>query len=167
MNSCEIIEVFYNIRIDLDKLNYASQISKIITEVTNENENSYKVLQLLLNTLYIISQSDKDLNLILSIFKIRLSCILGFSPNIHECTQCKIKEGLNFFSFKNNGFKCNECSKHDKSAIHINDTTACAIRYIITSPAKKLYSFNVPNNCIKELQIISKIYLNEKLEKIS
>ena len=52
MNSCEIIEIFYNIRVDLDKLKYAVHITKIISDVTNENENSYKILQLFLNTLY-------------------------------------------------------------------------------------------------------------------
>ena len=31
--------------------------------------------------------------------------------------------------------------------------------------AKKIFSFNVPEESIKELEIISKLYLNEKLEK--
>ena len=39
MNSCEIIEMFYNIRIDLEKLKYAIHINKIIQDVTDENEN--------------------------------------------------------------------------------------------------------------------------------
>ena len=32
--------------------------------------------------------------LILSIFKLRLLCILGFTPNIRECVSCKEKEDL-------------------------------------------------------------------------
>lgn len=36
MNSCDTIEVFYNIRTDLDKLKYASYITKIINDVTDE-----------------------------------------------------------------------------------------------------------------------------------
>lgn len=46
MNSCDTIEVFYNIRTDLDKLKYASYITKIINDVTDENQNTYKILQL-------------------------------------------------------------------------------------------------------------------------
>ena len=56
MNSCETIELFYNIRTDLDKLSYASHITKIVNDVTDENQNTYKILQLLLNTLYMISE---------------------------------------------------------------------------------------------------------------
>ena len=43
--------------------------------------------------------------------------------------------------------------------------TVDAIKYITLAPAKKIFSFNVPENSIKELEIISKLYLNEKLEK--
>ena len=52
INSCETIEVFYNLRTDLDKLNHAVEITKIIRDVTEENQNCYKILQLFLNTLY-------------------------------------------------------------------------------------------------------------------
>ena len=45
INSCDTIEVFYNIRTDLDKLKYASYITKIINDVTDENQNTYKILQ--------------------------------------------------------------------------------------------------------------------------
>ena len=58
INSCETIEIFYNIRTDLEKLQYANYINKIIYDVTNENENSYKILQLYLNTLYTISETN-------------------------------------------------------------------------------------------------------------
>ena len=54
INSCETIELFYNIRTDLDKLKYAVYITKIVNDVTTENQNNYKVLQLYLNTLYVI-----------------------------------------------------------------------------------------------------------------
>ena len=46
MNSCEIIELFYKIRVDLDKLEQASYITKIINDVTTENQNNYRILQL-------------------------------------------------------------------------------------------------------------------------
>ena len=64
INSCEINEVFYNLRIDLDKLQYASHITKIINDVTDENQNTYKILQLFLNTLYVLSETDKNMDLV-------------------------------------------------------------------------------------------------------
>ena len=165
MNSCETIELFYNIRTDLDKLKYAVYITKIINDVTTENQNNYKILQLYLNTLYVISNTDKDLEFVTSIFWLRLLSIIGYRPEIEECKTCKEKENLTKFSIRDNGFKCTACGKQDKGAIDMSETTKDAIRYIILSDAKKIYSFQVPKESIEELKIISKLYLTEKLEK--
>lgn len=165
INSCETIEFFYNIRTDLDKYKYAVHITKIILDVVTENENSYKTLQLYLNTLYTISETDKNLDLVLSIFKLRLMSIIGFKPQVEKCIHCNIDSDIKYFSLRDNGVKCSSCGKSDKSAIEINPATYDAIKFIALAPAKKIFSFNVPENSIKELEIISKLYLNEKLEK--
>lgn len=165
INSYDTIEMFYNIRTDLEKIKYATLITKIIQDVTNENENSYKILQLFLNTLYMISETDKNLELVLSIFKIKLLCFLGFKPQIDMCTECGTKENLEYFSIKDNGCKCVECHGLDKGAIKMRESTLSALRYITLAPAKKLFSFDLKNESLKELELISKIYLNEKLEK--
>lgn len=165
LNSCEPIEVFYNIRTDLDKLEYASNITKMIQEITDENQNTYKILQLYLNTLYVISETNLNLEFIISIFKLRLICLLGFTPQIQECVQCREKEELIYFSLKDNGLKCKNCGKIDTSAIEISNSTMQAIKYIIIAPAKKLYSFKLSEENQKQLSIIAKLYTNLKLEK--
>ena len=165
INSCDTIEVFYNIRTDLDKLNTAAQITKIINDVTYENQNTYKILQLLLNTIYLISETDRNLNFIFSVFKIRLLCLLGFSPQINCCTNCRVKENLKYFSMNSNGFKCLSCGKVDKSCIELSKSGINAIKFIVLAPDKKIFSFNISDNVQKELDLISKIYLNLKLEK--
>ena len=163
INSCETIEIFYNIRTDLDKLKYAIHINKIIQDITEENENCYRILQLYLNTLYTISETDKNLDLVISVFKMRLLSILGYTPRIMKCTKCKEKDNLTKFSIKDNGFKC--CGRQDKSAIDMSESTKNAIKYVITAPPKKLFSFNLKDEGLEEFKLISKIYFNEKLEK--
>lgn len=165
VNSVEPIEVFYNLRTDLDKLKYAVHINKIVQDVTHENQNCYRILQLLLNTLYTISETDKNLDLVLSVFKLRLLCILGFTPQVMACTNCKEKEGLVYFSVKDNGVKCKVCGKQDTSTIQISESTLNAIKYTVTAPPKKLYSFYLKDEALEEFKLVSKIYFNEKLEK--
>ena len=165
INSVEPIEVFYNIRTDLDKLKYAVHINKIVQEVTGENQNCFNIMQLLLNTLYVISETDKDLDLVLSIFKLRLLSILGFRPNVNECVNCKGKESLIYFSLRDNGVKCSACGKQDKSSITISESTYNAIKYTITAPPKKLFSFSIKDESLEEFKLVTKLYFNEKLEK--
>ena len=165
VNSCEMIEAFYNLRTDIDKLTIAAQMTKIVNDVTTENQNTYNILKLFLNTLYTLSEKEKNINLVLAMFKFRLLKILGFSPNIEKCCCCDEKENLKYFSFKDNGFKCISCGKQDKGAFEISEGTYKSIIYAIKSDIKKIYSITVPDSIINELGIVSKIYLEEKLEK--
>lgn len=165
INSCDPIEVFYNIRTDLDKLKYAVHISKIVNDITDENQNTYRILQLILNTMYVISETDKNLDLVLSTFRLRLLCIIGFRPQTDKCWNCGADRDISFFSIRDNSVKCQQCGRADKSAISINPTTFDAIRYISKADPKKIFSFDIPEESIKELDLITKIYMNEKLEK--
>ena len=165
INSCETIEMFYKIRTDLDKLKYAIHLNKIVQDVTDENQNCYNILQLYLNALYTISETEKDKDLVVSIFKLRLLTLLGFTPRVMQCVNCKEKENLNHFSIKDNGFKCEPCSRQDKSCIFMSESTMNAIKYTISAPAKKLFSFNLKNEALEEFKLITRIYFNEKMEK--
>ena len=53
----------------------------------------------------------------------------------------------------------------DKSAIQISDSTRTAIQYIVLADAKKIFSFNISDESLKELELVTKLYLNDKLEK--
>ena len=165
INSCEIIEMFYKIRTDLDKLKYAIHVNKIVQDVTDENENCYNILQLYLNTLYMLSETQKDKELIVSIFKLRLLSILGFMPRVMACVTCREKEQLSYFSIRDNGFKCEPCSRQDKSSLYMSESTKNAIKYTISAPAKKLFSFELKNEALEEFKLITRIYFNEKMEK--
>lgn len=165
INSCEPIEVFYNIRTDLEKLTYASYITRLVYDVTDENQFTYKILQLLLNTLYVISETQVDFDFILSIFQLRLMVLLGFSPNLGKCLSCNSPNNIGYFSISNKGFLCNNCGRVDKSAIKICQDTFNALKYICSAPAKKLYSFNISDDAKKELKLISNLYLNSNLDK--
>ena len=165
INSCEAIEVFYNIRTDLDKLTYASFIARLAYDVTDENQFTYKILQLLLNTLYIISETNTDMDFILSVFELRLMVLLGFAPKLGKCCACSTQSNIGYFSISHSGFLCNDCGRVEKSAIKITQDTFNALKYICTAPAKKLFSFNVSEESKKELKLISSLYLNKNLDK--
>ena len=83
-----------------------------------------------------------------------------------SCVNCKEKEKLQYFSIRDNGLKCEACSKQDKSALYMSESTLNAIKYTVTAPAKKLFSFNLKNEALEEIKLITKIYFNEKLEKV-
>lgn len=69
---------------DIEKLSYAATMLQIMNDVCMEGETSYKKLQLLLNTLYTLSETSKNEELVFAIFRIRLLAILGFVPRLRK-----------------------------------------------------------------------------------
>ena len=53
----------------------------------------------------------------------------------------------------------------DKGAIEMSESTKLAIQYIVMAPPKKLFSFNLSEENQRELSLITKLYLNDKLNK--
>lgn len=70
-----------------------------------------------------------------------------------------------YFSIKDNGIKCEACSRQDKGAIKLSEIAYTTILYILSSDPKKIFSFEIPEEAIQELKVVTKLYVTEKLEK--
>ncbi|MBQ7667842.1 MAG: DNA repair protein RecO [Clostridia bacterium] len=157
INSAELIESFYPLRNDFDKIECAMECVRFTKEYVLENEDvSINIIKLLLNTLYILTLDGKNINLIKDVFMIKMFCYLGYVPNFSQCTECGKRENLVAFSLKTHGLKCRECS--NKKDLSLQEGTIAAIRYIIGSNLKNVFSFNVIEDISKEIDIFTKLY---------
>ena len=92
----------------------------------------------------------------------------GYVPRLNKCTNCG--KGVTsisqiYFSIEDNGIKCDACKRQDKGALELSQTGYTSLVYILSSDAKKIFSFDVPKDIIEEIALLSQIYTNEKLEK--
>ena len=165
VNTCDIIEPFYNIRSDLAKLTYASYFTEIINYIVHENLPSYRVLQLFLNALFILSETDKPPELIARAFELRIMSIIGYKPYIDSCSKCYKDKIYSHFSIENGGLICDDCQKNLIGCISLSDAAIKAMRYILKSDIKKLFSFTASEFILKELKLVSLAYIKGKLEK--
>lgn len=166
INSCEVIEPFYEIRNDIIKLTYAAHVLDIIADIIQENQPATKVLQLLLNTMHMLSKTEKNPELVIRIFEIRLMAILGYAPNVRGCMECGNEDmSKAFFSFKKCGILCEACKMQDKLSYDISSGTYKALNHIIFSKLTELYSFNLSDNVLHELGKITKRYIKDRLER--
>lgn len=163
INSAELIEPFYAIRNDYDRLTCAMDCVKFVRKYVQENQMSVYILKLLLNTIYLLSVSEKSTELIKCVFELKATCLLGYKPNFFECIECG-KTDVMGFSLKKSGVVCKECAVIDKGIISLSEGAIFAIRYIIKSDLKKLFSFEVSEDVLKEIQFFNNIYLKDKLE---
>jgi len=163
INSAELIESFYSLRIDYDKLEAAMSCVKFIKKNIQENQSSVLILKLLLNTIYLLSIGEKNSEFVRDVYELKATCLLGYSPRVSSCVECGDTNMIGF-SMKKNGMVCKNCGIIDKSLIELKPGTIAAIKYIVGSDLKKLFSFSVSEDITKELQLFNKLYLKEKLE---
>lgn len=168
INSCEVIESFSEVGLDLTRLTYAAHIADLIYDTIQENQPATRTLKLLLNTLYYLVKTKRDPELITKIFELRYLCILGYAPYVKGCMNCSNQklEGLSF-SFKKCGFICDNgsCYSEDPYAIKVSSGTVRAMCHIVYSSADKLFAFELSPAVLKELGYIIDRYLKERLEK--
>ena len=171
INSATIIDTFYNLRIDFDKLQIAFELSKLVISVTDENVDTSTCLKLFLNTMFVIQNEIKNLKLVVATFKIKLFSILGFRPMINSCSSfskniSEIEDKYIYYDFVSNVFICDSCSsKFDKNRlIKIKKSTLIAIKYVIYSDIKKVFSFELKD--ISDFSVFGQVYAETMLNGI-
>ena len=163
INSADVVNTFYDLRIDLDKLNVAFELTKILQITTDENQDTSDVLKLFLNTLYVIEKLNKDLELTKSIFKVKLLNLLGFYQPINKCYICgnNMENDDNiYYDYVTNTYLCNNCiNKTDKRRyIEISNTCVIAINYVARSGIKKVFSFELKQNALRQFMLYAQAY---------
>lgn len=166
MSCCEVLEPNYEIRNDIFKLTYCSHILELVQDNVQEGEPAKEILQLLLNTLYVIAKTDRSLELISRVFELRLMALLGYEPFVAGCVNCnKTETHKMYFDLDNSGLVCEECVNPKDRVIPLLPGTVKALKYIFYISPQKLYSFSLSEYSIKELGLISKKYIKEHIGK--
>ena len=150
LNSASVINTFYNLIVDLDKLQTVFELTKLINSVTDENQDCERILKLFLNTIYALDKIDKDKKLIVNAFKIKLFTLLGFAPRQDKCANCsksllESEEDFVYYNYVDNVFLCENCKGvgDSRSVIRLTKATFNAIFYVIRSDLKKMFSFEL------------------------
>lgn len=122
MNQGDIINSFYSLRNDLEKLAYASYIVELVDFGMPELEQNDKVFNLLLKTLLVLSHMEKDYLKLVYAFEIKYISFIGYRPQLDSCVNCgtNIEEFLGF-SVLSGGVLCKNCINREKSVKKISN----------------------------------------------
>ena len=175
-----IIEPFYPIRDDIDRLALASYIVDVAGELSGEEEPAEDILRLTLNTLYAISKDMRPQQQIKAVYELRAMAMSGYMPALDGCGLCsKERSETMYLDIMNGILKCDECIRklnsnrevtvrEDGSAVIITPLDSGALsaaRYITEASLEKLLSFTLGENSLKLLSKMSETYLLHHLEK--
>lgn len=177
----ELIESFYDLRLDIVSTALANYVCEVAGEVTVPEQPEPAILRLTLNTLYAIASGKYSHAQIKAAFEFRVAAILGYLPELSACASCGAEEGEMLLDIMNGGLLCSEChaalqkviphSEDDFSArtrallCILTPSVRAALLYLISCPAERLLSFRLPDEEMRHLSHAAEEYLLNHLER--
>lgn len=164
VNEAQPIEQFRELREDIELLALGSYFAQAASVTAQEDAPNPRLLSLLLNALYALARLKKPQQLVKAAFELRLACLAGFAPELTGCSVCGNPEPDRFLLTEGE-LRCSSCIG-DETGIRLPVTPAVlgAMRYIVWCDAKKLYSFRLEEEALRDLSGLTESYLMTQLE---
>lgn len=159
-------EIFPELRSDIELLSLASYFAQAADVIAQENDPSGEILSLLLNALYALAKLKKPQPLVKAVYELRMACISGFLPDLRSCALCG-RDTPDRFNISQGFLQCATCLNEETQGIRMpmGTGTLQAMRYICACDPKKLFSFTVGEQSLRELGQITESYLCMRLER--
>lgn len=166
VNEAHVLELFQNLRMDLEKLSLASYFAQVAEVLSQEDYPTPELQSLLLNSLYGLSELGLSTQLVKPVFELRAACLSGYSPDLFGCHICgsQTPDRLNLSSGL---LECRTCRSGDSDGIRMPVTMPIleAMRYISFCDPKKIFSFHLEPQQLRQLSSITESYLATQLER--
>ena len=164
VNEAATVEQFRALRADINTLALGSYIAELLEAVTNEGVAEPEMLQLGLNALYALSNKICPAKQIKAAFELRLMCLSGYRPEIEQCVGCGRVDMDEARLFPEHGeLYCPNCRA--VGGLHVSEGTLGAIRYIVDSDSRRLFSFRLAEPQLTELGEVCEAYVLYQLDR--
>ena len=167
LNEAQTIEQFIGLREDFGALALAGYLAEVLDTVSDEGQSDPAVLQLGLNCLYALSRRLASPRLVKAVFELRLMAITGYEPELSGCAGCgrQYLERAYFYAPEGAVF-CGDCVAGAPGAVtQLLPETLSAMRHIVYSAPKKIFSFSLDAAAEAQLAACSEQYLLLQLER--
>lgn len=181
LKEATLLENFYDIRLNLDRLSYAALLVEAAETFCLDGEDNTDLLRLLLRSLYREAKApagQESLPADTGIF--RMLCENGFYPDLTRCHQAlydddpslhSLQEGTITFLPARGVCYCQACLDAGKipspwgEKVSLSPGAVRAIRYILEQPEEKAFSFKVTKALQQELDRAAVSYLENQTER--
>lgn len=158
------VEIFFDLRKDIERLTLAQYFVQLAFELSAEGQPEEELLNLTLNSLYLLCNNKKDQLLVKSVYELRSVCIGGYMPNIIACDECGTYEtDIMYFDIVEGKIYCDKCGA--SKGIMVTKSIIKAIRFICLSEPQKVFSFTLDDDNLKLLNDITERYTINCIER--
>ena len=173
----DLIEPFFEIRYDVNKLSLANYICEVVDYLAVEEMNEEELLRLALNSLYALANREElHEEQIKAAFEMRAATVSGFEPNLEKCGVCGDDEsdGLFYLDVMNGRLICGNCLRTvggagngDRTAkiyLALSPAVLEAIKFTINAPIGRFLSFKIKEDELRPFSVVCEKYLLSHIE---
>lgn len=108
MTQGKIISFYGNIREDLTKTLQAVYILELLDKSLVDNDPNQGLYRMTTEVLGFLDENEAP-GLVVRYFELKLLGMLGFAPELNQCSNCGQENGLGYFSRSSGGVLCTSC----------------------------------------------------------
>ena len=166
INEAHVINLFQNLRSDLEHLSLASYFAQVTEVLSQEDYPTPELQSLLLNCLYGLSDLGLSSDQVKAVFELRAACLSGYTPDLFGCHVCG-SQTPDRFDLSSGLLECLSCRDSASTGIRLPVTPGIldAMRYICFCDPKKLFSFRLNREELQKLSELTEGFLTTQLER--
>ena len=166
INEAHVINLFQNLRSDLEHLSLASYFAQVTEVLSQEDYPTPELQSLLLNCLYGLSDLGLSSDQVKAVFELRAACLSGYTPDLFGCHVCG-SQTPDRFDLSSGLLECQSCRDSASTGIRLPVTPGIldAMRYICFCDPKKLFSFRLNREELQRLSELTEGFLTTQLER--
>ncbi|MGN0665713.1 MAG: DNA repair protein RecO [Huintestinicola sp.] len=170
LNSSEPVNIFYGLRLDMEKLALASYFAEVISYTVTEKQSANDVYRLFMNSMYMLSEGKRSCRFVKFVFEMRMTADLGMMPGLLGCVECFRTEEKMYFLIKSGLLVCEShmvtrVLYPSQWNIPVSSGMIEAMRFACLSEMEKIFSFKVSDKALAVLGDISERYLETQFDR--
>ena len=159
---------FRGVREDLEKLALACYFAEVTELLAVEGTASPQLLSLMLNSLHALDQLPRPLPLVKAAFELRSMCLAGYEPLLEGCAVCGADPPEEpRFHLREGVVHCARCREElgEGITMPLGTGALAAMEHIVRGDPKRLFSFRLEGEQLKQLSDLAEAYLHTQLER--
>ena len=160
-----IVDSHEKLRNHFPALTYASYFSELLDQLLEDHGTHPRIFELLKASVKLLEDRKRNFLLLARIFEIKLLERLGLLPRFSDCIGCGMAFGGKvYFNSKQGGVFCKLCHRKFGGSFEISQGSLQAIRFILKSTPQKASQIKLGNQIRKELEQITKQFIEYRIE---
>ena len=161
--------LFQGVRDDLERLSLGCYFAEVAEALALDGIPSPELLSLSLNSLHALDRmGEKPLPLVKTAFEWRSMCLAGYEPLVEGCAVCGADPPAEArFHLREGVLHCATCRDRVGEGISmpLNGQALAALRHIVLGDPKRLFSFRLEGEGLRQLEDAGEAYLHTQLER--